>query len=71
MSYCSLTADPLANWLSVLSLFSSDLHVIEITESALQANTIMFFTFGFQFTYSTLYMSLGKAMVGGILNISR
>ena len=31
----------------------------------------MFFTFGVQFTYSTLYLAMGKALVGGILNICR
>ena len=55
----------------VVSLFSKDQNVIKIAEKALKANTIMFFTFGFQFTYSTLYLSLGKAIAGGILSISR
>lgn len=31
----------------------------------------MFFTFGFQFTYSTLYLAMGKALEGGFLNICR
>lgn len=31
----------------------------------------MFVTFGFQFTYSTLYLSMGKALEGGFLNICR
>jgi putative MATE family efflux protein len=55
----------------VISLFSSDPKVIQIGEKALRANTIMFFTFGFQFTYSTLYLSLGRAISGGLLNIGR
>lgn len=55
----------------VISLFSSDVNVIRIAEKALVANTVMFFTFGFQFTYSTLYLSLGKAVSGGILSIAR
>lgn len=28
-------------------------------------------TFGFQFTYSTLYLSIGKALAGGFLSVCR
>lgn len=55
----------------ILSLFSDDAQVLAIAVPALRANTIMFFTFGLQFTYSTLYLAIGKAFVGGILNICR
>lgn len=55
----------------LLSLFSNDTQVLEIAVPALQANTIMFFTFGLQFTYSTLYLAMGKALIGGILNVCR
>lgn len=55
----------------IVALLSNDAHVISIAERALKANTIMFFTFGFQFAYSTLYLSIGKAFWGGILNIGR
>lgn len=55
----------------LLSLFSDDAQVLAIAVPALRANTIMFFTFGFQFTYSTLYLAMGKALAGGILNICR
>ncbi|MDO4331477.1 MAG: MATE family efflux transporter [Eubacteriales bacterium] len=55
----------------VLSLFSDDAQVLAIAVPALRANTIMFFTFGLQFTYSTLYLAIGKALVGGALNICR
>lgn len=60
-----LIANPL------LSLFSNDEQVLAIAVPALRANTVMFFTFGLQFTYSTLYLSIGKALAGGILNICR
>lgn len=56
---------------SLLSVFSSDEKVLAIAVPALRANTIMFFTFGLQFTYLTLYLAMGKALVGGILNICR
>lgn len=46
----------------ILSLFGDDPQVLEIAVPALKANTILFFTFGFQFTYSTLYLSMGKAL---------
>lgn len=55
----------------LLSLFSDDIQVLAIAVPALRANTIMFFTFGLQFTYSTLYLAMGKALIGGILNICR
>lgn len=55
----------------ILSLFGDDPKVMEIAVPALKANTMMFFTFGFQFTYSTLYLSMGKALGGGFLNICR
>lgn len=56
---------------SVLSLFGDDPQMLSIAVPALRVNTVMFFTFGFQFTYSTLYLSLGKALEGGFLNICR
>lgn len=55
----------------ILSLFSDDSNVLAIAIPALRANTIMFFTFGFQFTYSTLYLAMGKAFAGGVMNICR
>ncbi|MEM1483476.1 MATE family efflux transporter [Oscillospiraceae bacterium PP1C4] len=55
----------------ILSLFSDDPRVLNIAIPALKANVIMFFSFGFQFTYSTLYLAMGKALVGGFLNICR
>ncbi|MDD3395557.1 MAG: MATE family efflux transporter, partial [Anaerotignum sp.] len=55
----------------ILSLFSNDPQVLSIAVPALRANTIMFFTFGLQFTYSTLYLAMGKALAGGILSVCR
>ena len=45
----------------VISCFGKDETMQEIARIALRANTIMFFTFGFQFVYSTLYMAIGRA----------
>lgn len=55
----------------LMSLFNDDPAVLSIAVPALRANTIMFFTFGLQYTCSTLYLAMGKALVGGVLNICR
>ena len=56
---------------SITSCFGDDQGVKVIAEEALRANTILFFTFGFQFVYSTLYTAMGKAKQTLLLNISR
>ena len=56
---------------SILSIFGSDENVLNIAVPALRAAVIMFITFGFQFTYSTLYLSIGKALGGVFLNSLR
>ncbi|WP_036932248.1 MATE family efflux transporter [Prevotella sp. HUN102] len=56
---------------SIIACFGDDQGVKTIAEEALRANTILFFTFGFQFVYSTLYTAMGKAKQTLLLNISR
>ena len=56
---------------SILSIFGTDENVLNIAVQALRAGVIMFITFGFQFTYSTLYLSMGKALGGIFLNSLR
>lgn len=56
---------------SILSIFGTDENVLNIAVPALRAAVIMFITFGFQFTYSTLYLSTGKALEGVFLNSLR
>lgn len=56
---------------SILSIFGTDENVLNIAMPALRAALIMFITFGFQFTYSTLYFSTGKALGGVFLNSLR
>ncbi|AYZ74229.1 MATE family efflux transporter [Fusobacterium necrophorum] len=56
---------------SILSIFGTDENVLNIAVLALRAGVIMFITFGFQFTYSTLYLSMGKALGGVFLNSLR
>ena len=42
---------------NILSIFGTGESVLKIAVPALRAGVIMFITFGFQFTYSTLYLS--------------
>ena len=55
----------------VALLFGTDDNVVNIAIPALRAGVIMFVTFGFQFSYSTLYLSIGKALAGVFLNSLR
>lgn len=56
---------------NILLIFGTGEDVLKIAVPALRAGVIMFVTFGFQFTYLTLYLSMGKAILGGFLNICR
>ena len=56
---------------NILSIFGTGESVLKIAVPALRVGVIMFITFGFQFTYSTLYLSMGKALAGGFLSICR
>lgn len=56
---------------SILSIFGKDKDVLRIAISALRAAVIMFITFGFQFTYATLYLAIDKALAGAFLNSLR
>ena len=56
---------------SIVSIFGTDEKVLNIAIPALRAGVIMFLTFGVQFSYSTLYLSIGKALTGVFLNSLR
>ena len=56
---------------NIVALFGTDDNVVNIAIPALRAGVIMFVTFGFQFSYSTLYLSIGKALAGVFLNSLR
>lgn len=56
---------------NILSIFGKDKDVLRIAIPALRAAVIMFITFGFQFTYATLYLAIGKALAGAFLNSLR
>ena len=55
----------------IINCFGKDETMHGIARTALQANTSMFFTFGFQFVYSTLHMAIGRARQSLLLNIGR
>ncbi|AGX42963.1 MATE family efflux transporter [Clostridium saccharobutylicum] len=55
----------------IISFFSKDTSVIAIGSNALRANSVTFILFGFQYIYTTLFLSLGKAFKGTILSIAR
>lgn len=55
----------------IISLFSKDTSVILIGINVLRANSITFILFGYQYIYTTLFLSMGKALKGTILSIAR
>lgn len=55
----------------IMSLFSTDLSVIDLGKTMLKANSYMFIFFGFQIVVSTLFLALGKGAEGGTLSICR
>lgn len=56
---------------NILSIFKINENIFKIAILALRASVIMFITYGFQFTYSTVYLSIGKALGGVFLNSLR
>ncbi|EJO5347384.1 MATE family efflux transporter [Clostridium botulinum] len=55
----------------IIGLFSRDSSVIAIGAKALRVNSITFILFGFQYIYTTLFLSIGRAFKGTILSIAR
>lgn len=55
----------------IVSLFGTDPKMIELAGKALRLNAILFTTFGFQMVYASLYLAIGKSMVGSVLSLSR
>ena len=70
-SFCVLWSILIMVFTSPVICFGKDETMQGIARIALRANTIMFFTFGFQFVYSTLYMAIGQARQSLLLNIGR
>ena len=45
--------------------------MVNLAGRALRLNAILFIAFGFQMVYASLYLSIGKSLVGGLLSLSR
>lgn len=55
----------------IVGLFSKDASVISIGTDALRANSLTYVSFGIQYIYTMLFLSLGKALKGTLASISR
>lgn len=56
---------------SIISVFSNDPTVVDISIKALRAMVILFPLFGFQVIYGTLFQALGKGKQAAVLSLSR
>lgn len=56
---------------SIVSLFGTDTQMIALASKALKLNALLFITFGFQMVYASLYLAIGKSLIGSILSLSR
>ena len=45
--------------------------MIDLGSKALILNAILFITFGFQMVYASLYLAIGKSLIGSLLSLSR
>lgn len=55
----------------IVSLFGTDAQMIELADKALKLSALLFTTFGFQMVYASLYLAIGKSLVGSVLSLSR
>lgn len=55
----------------VVSLFGTDVKMIDLAAKAIRLNAVLFITFGFQMVYASLYLAIGKSLIGSILSLSR
>ena len=55
----------------IVSLFGTDTEMVDIAAKALRLNAVLFITFGFQMVYASLYLAIGKSLVGSVLSLSR
>lgn len=55
----------------IVRLFGADADMISLASTALRLNAVLFMTFGFQMVYASLYLAIGKSMVGSVLSLSR
>lgn len=55
----------------IVALFGKDTEMIALASKALKLNALLFITFGFQMVYATLYLAIGKSLIGSVLSLSR
>lgn len=55
----------------IVSLFGTDTEMVTLASNALKLNAVLFITFGFQMVYASLYLAIGKSLVGSVLSLSR
>lgn len=55
----------------IVSLFGTDTDMVLLASKALKLNAILFVTFGLQMVYASLYLAIGKSLVGSLLSLSR
>lgn len=55
----------------IVSLFGTDTEMLALAKTALRLNAVLFTTFGFQMVYASLYLAIGKSLVGSVLSLSR
>ena len=60
-----LFADP------IVSLFGNDAAMISLAAKALKLNAVLLVTFGLQMVYASLYLAIGKSLIGSLLSLSR
>ena len=55
----------------IVSLFGTDTGMVDLAAKSLRLNAVLFITFGFQMVYGSLYLAIGKSLIGSILSLSR
>lgn len=55
----------------IVSLFGTDTDMVLLASKALKLNAVLFVTFGLQMVYASLYLAIGKSLVGSLLSLSR
>ena len=70
--FCAVSAIVLVIFANpIVSLFGTDKEMICLAAKALRLNAVLFITFGFQMVYASLYLAIGKSLVGSVLSLSR
>lgn len=55
----------------IVSLFGTDTDMVLLASKALKLNAVLFVTFGVQMVYASLYLAIGKSLIGSVLSLSR